>query len=243
MRLVTWNCQGAFGRKQAAVLAFRPDVLIVPESERDFSQSNSVDTPAFRSHAWAGENRRKGLGVFSYGDYSVKLHETYEPRHRWVVPLAVEGPYQFTLFAVWTLPHAQSKLYVHCLFEALESYAELLRSPRVIWAGDFNNNFSLDKSRHSLKFADFVARMAELDLLSLYHLQSGSAHGEEPESTFFLYRRIENPFHIDFIFASAAVRNLGFDISLGQHAEWTHLSDHMPLLCSVNEEKRKAALP
>ncbi len=240
MRLVTWNCQGAFARKHATVVALRPDVLIVPESERVVSQGDSIDAPAFQFHEWVGARPRKGLGVFSYGDYSVRVHESYEPRHRWILPLAVEGPYPFTLFAVWTLPHAESKLYVYCLFEALESYADLLRSPRVVWAGDFNNNFLLDKPKHSLKFADFVAKMSELDLLSLYHLQNGSAHGEERDSTFFLYRRSQNPFHIDFIFASAEVRNLGFEISVGRHADWTNLSDHMPLVCSVNEMSGKA---
>lgn len=198
---------------------------------------NVPGAPAVRSVVWVGDRPRKGLGVVSYGETSLRIHATYEPRHHWILPLVVEGPVPFTLFAVWTVPHLESRLYVHCLFEALETYGDLLRSPRVLWAGDFNNNFRLDKPRHALQFADFVARMSAVGLESLYHQQNGCARGEEKESTFFLYRKAKRPFHIDFIFASSEMRKHGFEMVIGKRGTWARRSDHMPLACSFRQER------
>src|ERR1043166_5822125 len=131
MRLTTWNCKGAFARKQTAIAGLRPDVVVVPESECLESQPNMK---------WVGETRNKGLGVIAYGDYSLRIHDAYEPRHRWILPLEVDGPEPFVLFAVWTVPHRETRYYVTCLFEALETYRELLNEPRVVWAGDFNQS-------------------------------------------------------------------------------------------------------
>lgn len=33
MRIVTWNCQGGFHRKAAAIEMFRPDLVIIQECE------------------------------------------------------------------------------------------------------------------------------------------------------------------------------------------------------------------
>jgi hypothetical protein len=234
MRLVAWNCKGAFAKKHSAIADLKPDVIVVPESEKLGTLSNSLWAPAtIRSIEWIGNNPHKGLAVLSYGDYSLRVHEAYEPRHRWILPLVVEGPVPFLLFAVWTIPHLESKLYVQCLFEALETYGRLLESTRGIWAGDFNNNRLLDKPSNSLKYADLIPRLARLGLTSLYHLKSGEAHGAESRPTFFLQHKVEKPYHIDFIFASAALHGNGFDFFIGEYSKWHKASDHMPLVCTV----------
>lgn len=173
MRLVTWNCKGAFAKKHSAVAALEPDILVVPESEKPAGVCNVLGCAAVRSVEWAGDNpKKKGLAVLSYGDYHLELHEAFDPRLRWVLPLKVAGPVPFTLFAVWTVPHEETRYYVQCLFEALEAYQDLLASPPVVWAGDFNNTFRLDRPAIPLKFADFVHQMSARGLLSLYHLQT-----------------------------------------------------------------------
>jgi exodeoxyribonuclease-3 len=104
MRLVAWNCKGAFHRKHALAAALRPDILVVPECEKVFGLTQALDSPAIRSFEWFGSNPRKGLAVISYGKYLVQVHPAYDPRHQWIVPLSVSGPVVFVLLAVWTLP-------------------------------------------------------------------------------------------------------------------------------------------
>lgn len=243
MRLITWNCKGAFTKKQGAIEALAPDVLVVPESEKLTTPDYGPGGKALRSVEWRGENPNKGLAALSYGDYSLRVHPAYEPEHRWVLPLVVEGPVELTLFAVWTVPHPRSRLYVQCLFEALETYRPILESTPVVWAGDFNANPVFDKPSQPLKYSDLVARMSESGLSSLYHLQSGEAHGSESQPTFFMYHHAEKPYHIDFIFASRSLIEGGFDLSVGEFAQWQMLSDHMPLVATLGASLAKRDSP
>jgi exonuclease III len=239
MRLITWNCKGALARKQGAIEALAPDILVVPESETLESLNHGLGAGLLRSVEWTGENPNKGLAVLSYGDYSLRVHPAYEPEHRWVLPLVVEGPVELTLFAVWTVPHPRSKLYVQCLFEALETYRSILESTPVVWAGDFNANPVFDKPSQPLKYSDLIARLSESGLSSLYDLQSGEAHGSESRPTFFMHHNAEKSYHIDFIFASRSLIEGGFDLSVGEFAQWQMLSDHMPLVATLGVPRSK----
>src|SRR4029079_10853120 len=122
MRLIAWNCKGAFRRKHAVIAALEPDVLVIPEAARLDTIDDVIGCPAVRSLEWVGDKPAKGLAVLSYGAYSLRVHDAYEPRHRWILPLEVDGPISFILFAVWTVPHQETGYYVSCLFEALETY-------------------------------------------------------------------------------------------------------------------------
>ena len=95
MRLITWNCKGAFHRKHAFATALRPDILIVPECEKLFGMTQGLHVPDVRSFEWFGSAPRKGLAVISYGDYVLEVHPIYDPRHQWIVPLSVAGPMAF----------------------------------------------------------------------------------------------------------------------------------------------------
>jgi hypothetical protein len=64
----------------------------------------------------------------------------------------------FTLFAVRTVPHTKSGYYVQCLFEALETYRKLLKSARVAWTGNFNNNVLFDRRHDNLNFANWLKK-------------------------------------------------------------------------------------
>jgi hypothetical protein len=201
-------------------------VLVVPETEELAAIENVIGSRPVRSWKWVGTNPRKGLGAVSYGEYSLETHPAYDPRHHWVLPLAVDGPVPFTLFAVWTVPHAESNYYVQCLFEALDTYDELLKSQRVVWAGDFNNNLLFDRGVDPLNFSELLARFESYGLRSLYHLQHGCEHGAEPQDTFFYHHDAEQGHHLDFVFATPALYSGGVEVSSGDHATWSKLSDH-----------------
>lgn len=232
MRLITWNCKGAFHRKHAFATALGPDILIVPECEKLAGMAQELGAPAVRSFEWFGSNPRKGLAVISYGDYVLEVHPSYDPRHQWIVPLYVSGPMAFVLFAVWTLPlGGYGGRYVRPLLEAFESYKSLMDTSAVVWAGDFNSNFVFDKPSRRYKFCDFVALLEQSGLHSLYHYQRRCEHGEEHDATFYHHHDRDRAFHIDYVFARDISHPYGVDVSIGSYSDWSKRSDHAPLIC------------
>jgi hypothetical protein len=232
MRLIAWNCKGALHKKHAFAAAMRPDILVVPESEKLSGMTQSLELPAIRSFRWFGSNPSKGLAAISYGEYVLEVHPRYEPRHQWIVPLSVSGPVDFVLLAVWTLPiGSRGGSYVRPLYEAFESYGSLTDTSDVVWAGDFNASVAFDTPSRRYKFRDFVALLNRKELHSLYHLQRKCEHGREPDKNFFLHHHASKGHHIDYVFASERLHPHGVAVSIGSHSEWSQRSDHMPLTC------------
>jgi len=236
MRLITWNCKGAFHRKHDYAAALHPDILVVPECEKLSGVTQQFNSTPVRSFRWFGDNPRKGLAVISYGEYTFEVHPSYDPRHRWIVPLSVSGPVAFVLFAVWTLPLGnRSGRYVRPLFEAFECYQSLIEGSEVVWAGDFNANFVFDRPARRYKFRDFVALLRQNGFHSLYHQQRECEHGAEPDETFYLYHHADKGSHIDYVFSTDRFHPHGFDVAIGSHRDWSKRSDHAPLVCEFYE--------
>jgi exodeoxyribonuclease III len=233
MRLVTWNCKGAFGRKHPAAAQFKPDVLIVPECGKlEGTVPGVLGLPPVNSFDWIGVYQTKGLGVISYGDYSLRRHPDYDPDLNWILPLEVKGPRQFTLIAVWSVRNPVTGFYLSPLLDALEAYKHLFHESEVIVAGDFNQNVLFDTPRGKVKYADWLSKAEELGLRSVYHLDRQCEQGREPEKTFFLHHKEEKGHHLDYIFATPGLLENGVAVEVGNHADWHKASDHMPLACS-----------
>ena len=102
MKIITWNCNMAFRKKAGHILAYKPDILVVPECEHPDKLKFSDDVPKPIDMLWFGENKNKGLGIFSYSHFKFKLIKTHNPEFKMIVPIAVTGSnYKFTLYAVW----------------------------------------------------------------------------------------------------------------------------------------------
>lgn len=81
--------------------------------------------------------------------------------------------------------------------------------------------------------SDVVRELEARGLRSLYHHHQSLPQGGEPHPTFFLHRKPEKPYHIDYVFAAQAWRIEGLEI--GAADEWLALSDHMPILAAVGK--------
>ena len=70
MRLVSWNCQGAFRKNLQHIRELQPDIIVVPECEKAVGQQGDLfgEAPT-SSHVQPPETIHKGLGVFTFGDY------------------------------------------------------------------------------------------------------------------------------------------------------------------------------
>lgn len=73
-----------------------------------------------------------------------------------------------------------------------------------------------------------VNDLSALGLESIYHKATGEAQGHETKPTFFLQRKKEKAYHIDYAFASADLIG-GLNLEVGDFDSWIGASDHMPL--------------
>ncbi len=56
MKIITWNCNGAFRNKYQALDHFNADILVIQECE-DPAQSNSDYEDWSREYLWIGKNK------------------------------------------------------------------------------------------------------------------------------------------------------------------------------------------
>jgi exonuclease III len=64
MKIITWNCNMAFRKKAAVILAHKPDILIVPECEHPDKLIFNAGIFQPTDVLWFGTNQHKGLGIF-----------------------------------------------------------------------------------------------------------------------------------------------------------------------------------
>ena len=102
MKIITWNCNMAFRKKAEFILAHKPDILIIPECEHPDKLKFNSATPLPTNMLWFGDNKNKGLGIFSYTDLKLKLIRGHNADLKMIIPIAVTGSeFNFTLYAIW----------------------------------------------------------------------------------------------------------------------------------------------
>jgi len=227
----------AFRKKAPYILAYKPDILVIPECENperlNFGKSVKVPTDII----WHGSNPHKGLGVFSYNkDLKLKLLDVHNDEFRIVLPIEVTGgQYQFILFAIWAFnPLDQHYIYVGQIWKAIHHYESLLQNNNVILAGDFNSNVLWDKPGKRVNHTDLVSKLSSLNISSSYHSFFNIKHGAELHPTFYLYRHKRRPYHLDYCFASDSLIQKLEHVEVSSHRKWAKYSDHVPLVTTFN---------
>jgi exonuclease III len=226
----------AFRKKAAKVAEFGPDLAVIPECESPERLKFSDPSVEPKAQIWIGENHSKGIGIFSYSDLEIKLHESYDPTFRYVVPIQVRGKEKFDLIAVWAMDNKEylPQRYIGQVWLALQKYEHLL-SGSVLIAGDFNWNQIWDRSRN---IAGNLMVMVEFlnakGISSLYHQFFCESFGQETQPTWYMYRHAERPYHIDYCFGSSDFVDRLHSFEVGTHETWHQWSDHTPLICSFH---------
>lgn len=238
MKIITWNCQGAFRNKAELILKDKPDILVIQECEHPdkllFGLTNQKPTDCL----WFGHNQSKGLGIFSYGNFKFKVYDQYNPDFKTIVPIFVSGyKFEFTLYAICANnPQDKNNQYIGQVWKAINYYDNLLSQRDSILIGDFNSNTIWDKKNRIGNHSDVVKCLQDLGIHSLYHEQVKELQGKETQATFYLYRHEDKPYHIDYCFVSNSLLSNLNGFKIGQYQEWKRYSDHMPLEASFNKE-------
>jgi exodeoxyribonuclease-3 len=221
----------AFRKKAMQILEHKPDIVVVPECEHpDKLNFNGCRIP--NDVIWYGDNLNKGLGIFSYSDYTFRLHECYNSLFKTVVPIEVSiGKKCFNLFAIWANnPADHGFQYVGQVWKAVNFYKALLKGKKTLLVGDFNSNTIWDKPRREGNHSAVVKFLSEKNIHSVYHTFFNQEHGQEKQPTFYLYRHKQKSYHIDYCFASADFARRVNSVEVGLHRHWTAHSDHSPLI-------------
>ena len=243
MKIIEWNSQGAFRKKNEKILSLSPDILIVPECENEEKLKFGKLTPKPNDFFWYGDSSNKGIGIFSYSDYKFELLKEFNPKFRYIIPLKVTGRNNsFILFAIWAMDNKENSeaRYIGQIWLAINYYSDfLLNGSNTILIGDFNSNKIWDYKERVGNHSEVVDKLKEKRIFSLYHEKMQLEHGKEKHPTFYMYRKVEKPYHIDYCFASEEIMNNGFDFSTGEVKDWIELSDHTPITVKIDEINQK----
>ncbi len=239
MKIITWNCNMAFRKKARVILKYKPDILVIQECEHTDKIKFPPRTPPPTSALWIGSNLHKGLAVFSFGKYRLKLHDNYTDSLRLVAPVLVTGgACEFHLLAIWSNnPSDKDGRYVAQVWKAIHYYDKLLAGSHCILAGDFNSNTIWDKSHKTGSHSDVVKLLEGKKIFSTYHLFHKQKQGAEKHPTHYLYRHKDKNYHLDYCFASEGFAKDLKQVQVGSFKKWCALSDHVPLMVTFGENQ------
>lgn len=232
MKIVTWNCNGALRKKFANLLDLDADVYIIQECEDPAEAHHPEFNQWAENYLWIGDTKNKGLGVFASKNIELKRLDwpnTYRDHDvKYFLPCSVAG--DFNLLAVWA-HHNNSPTfgYIGQFWKYLQ--VNKGRFERIIIAGDFNSNTIWDRWDRWWNHSDIVKELNEKGIESLYHKFTEEAQGKETRPTFFLHRKPERPYHIDYIFAGQELSKRLIKMEIGPFDKWIQTSDHLPIIC------------
>jgi len=234
LKLISWNCQGAFRKKVNAILTCNSDIIVVPESEHpekiDFHTSKQPN-----DMFWYGDNVHKGIGIYSFSDYKFELLPSFNPEFRYILPFRVTGHgNSFLLFAIWAMSNKvnYNARYIGQIWLAINYYTQLM-GESVLLVGDFNSNKIWDTKKRVGNHSDVVQMLTTNKIQSVYHKHFNIEQGKEIHPTFFLHRNQKKPYHIDYCFASDHIIEKVQKVEIGNFENWIEFSDHSPLIIDI----------
>ncbi len=249
MKIISWNCNGAFRKKYNLIDTLDVDILIIQECENP-----EVSTHTYKDWAgeylWCGENKNKGLAIFARkgnkitplswnGSFHIQGLSNNNNSLKWqtndlkeFLPCLINN--KFTLLGVWTKQADSPNFgYMGQFWKFLQIHRKDLMGDNTIICGDFNSNKIWDASDRWWNHSDVVEELDYIGIHSLYHHMFDEEQGEESQSTFYMHRKLEKPYHIDYAFLSDNLLNRA-SFYIGSRDIFLEASDHLPIVFEIN---------
>ena len=228
----------AFRKKAECILLYKPDILIVPECEHPDKLLFPGTAPKPKDILWFGKNKHKGLAVFSYNNYQLKVLDNHNEQLQMIIPIAVTGKqFNFNLFAVWANnPSDKEGQYVEQVWKAIHHYDALLTNTNTMLIGDFNSNTIWDRKYRAGNHSNVVKLLEEKGIFSSYHLYFKQLQGTEKHPTLYIYRHKDKPYHIDYCFIWEDLAKRLRKVEVGKYDSWAKYSDHVPIIITINDK-------
>ncbi len=232
MRIVTWNCNGALRNKFENLLDFNADLYIIQECEKPGDSKHEKYNIWSENYLWIGDNKNKGLGIFTTKNLTIKQLDwsnSYKDHSvKYFLPCSINE--KFNLLAVWTHKNNSPNFgYIGQFWKYLQVNKEKLN--KVLIVGDLNSNLIWDEWDRWWNHSDVVRELKEIGIESFYHKFTNEEQGKETRPTLYLHRKIEKPYHIDYVFGSQEFSNKLKRFEIGQADKWLQISDHLPIIC------------
>jgi len=227
MKIITWNCNGAFRKKFHLLEQFNADIEVIQECENPEAATDEAYKQWASNFLWTGENKNKGLGIFCRASLKVKNNNWETNKTKYFISANIDN--KFNIVGAWN-HHADSPNfgYIGQLWKYLQVNKSLMR--QTIIAGDFNSNKIWDEWDRWWNHSDVVRELEEIGIRSLYHEYFGEEQGKEKTPTLYLQKNIQKPYHIDYVFADKNAFKKIKNIKIGDKSDWLKWSDHMPMV-------------
>ncbi|MDD5149489.1 MAG: endonuclease/exonuclease/phosphatase family protein [Flavobacterium sp.] len=234
MKILTWNCNGAFRKKFENIIGFNADINIIQECENPTESKDKKYQEWAENYIWIGDNKNKGLAVFAKPEIKLeKLDWNNQFRDHTVkhfLPCKINE--DFNLLAIWTHRNNSPNFgYIGQLWKYMQINKDKLNDSII--AGDFNSNTIWDEWDRWWNHSDVVNELNELGVESFYHRFTGEFQGKETKPTLYFRKNITRPYHIDYIFGAKKFTNKIIKIEIGEFDKWITKSDHMPIICEI----------
>jgi exonuclease III len=236
MRILTWNCNGALRKKFNQLEEFDADIYVVQECENPL-ETACLEYQAFaENHLWIGDNKNKGVGVFAKPiiqlDKLVWSNKFRDHTVKYFLPCRIND--SFDLIAVWTHRNNSPNFgYMGQFWKYLKINLE--KFDNILIAGDFNSNSIWDQWDRWWNHSDVVNILKNKRIESLYHYYLKEEQGKESQPTFYLQRKRDKPYHIDYMFGAYWFQEKLNHIKIEQIDKWLAISDHLPLVADFNK--------
>ena len=230
MKIISWNCNGKFREKFKEIIEEDADIYIIQECENP-SESKSKDYREFvgENYFWKGNIHYKGLGIFAKEDIKLEIISGLNEDFDHFIALRVND--SFNLLGLWAMPK-----YVEMIHDYFDVNQDLFDEDLVM-CGDFNSNViwnnehrTKDSNGNAKDQTNLNIKLNKKGLFSVYHDLNDDEQGEETNATFFQTRHLNQPYHIDYVYAK---KDGISEFEILDHWKWISLSDHLPIVFKI----------
>lgn len=227
MKIISWNCNGALRNKFHTLDQLNADILVIQECEYPLESKNVEYVKWANNYLWVGKSKHKGIGIFAKNGIKISLISLDAKSFRISLPFTIND--DLKVLAVWTQASESGLFsYIGQMWKYLQLHKNYFKSDTHLIIGDFNSNKIWDTKRSVGNHTHVVNEFKELGISSVYHHIYRCNHGNEIHPTFYMYRKIARPYHIDYASTSETMLK-NSNIEIGNPEDWLHFSDHMPI--------------
>lgn len=204
------------------------DIYIIQECENPEYSTDKEYIKFAQNYLWVGENKNKGLGIFARTSINITEIQFNNENIKYFLLCNVNG--KFNLLGTWCQRGDSNKFrYIGQLWKYIQMNKMILTETLI--AGDFNSNAIWDTNWKECNHSEVVRELSDIGIISYYHYLMNEKHGEETKITFYLQRKNDKFYHIDYFFGKSEWVH---SLMIGSFDDWIKFSDHMPVITEIN---------
>jgi hypothetical protein len=235
LRLFVWNCNTALHQKVKPILALQPDIAVISNCAYPEAVAGQAPEFEFTDAVWIGRGKKKGLGVFSFGEHLTVASTAYDPKYELFLPIILLGRHSLNLLAVWArppLPRGCGRNNGRSPRAAMRYYRDFIAQYPALVAGDFYSAPNGGASRKTPGFLRWCDELTGNGWVSAWRPNPNEVDGATPVAC-----RRKNARRVCGVDCCLIPRGWlpGLQsVTVCRDAVWTRLSHHRPLVVDLS---------